>query len=348
MSADSEKWMRIALDEARKGYGFVSPNPLVGAVIVRDGIILGKGYHHQCGMPHAEVEAVRNAEADGYSCEGAEIYVTLEPCCTYGRTPPCTELICSRKFKFVSIGTLDPNPSHAGRALKIFDEHNIKYEVGVLEKECRDLNRIFFKYITAKRPYVLLKMGVTLDGRIACANGCSKFITGAEARQRVQYLRRGFDAIMVGAETVRKDLPTLFARNADGTLFERKMQRIIASKSMTRHELETIYGDVDAVGDFEIVDVSTTEKWDVFLKNLAERKITSLFIEGGSELAASALASGIVDRVEFHIAPKIMGGRDSIGAVGGKSPLDLANLYSLKNVEILKLGDDIGISGDLN
>ena len=348
MSADSEKWMRIALDEARKGYGFVSPNPLVGAVVVRDGIILGKGYHHQCGMPHAEVEAVRNAEADGYSCEGAEIYVTLEPCCTYGRTPPCTELICSRKFKFVSIGTLDPNPSHAGRALKIFDEHNIKYEVGVLEKECRDLNRIFFKYITAKRPYVLLKMGVTLDGRIACANGCSKFITGAEARQRVQYLRRGFDAIMVGAETVRKDLPTLFARNADGTLFERKMQRIIASKSMTRHELETIYGDVDAVGDFEIVDVSTTEKWDVFLKNLAERKITSLFIEGGSELAASALASGIVDRVEFHIAPKIMGGRDSIGAVGGKSPLDLANLYSLKNVEILKLGDDIGISGDLN
>ena len=348
MSADSEKWMRIALDEARKGYGFVSPNPLVGAVIVRDGIILGKGYHHQCGMPHAEVEAVRNAEADGYSCEGAEIYVTLEPCCTYGRTPPCTELICSRKFKFVSIGTLDPNPSHAGRALKIFDEHNIKYEVGVLEKECRDLNRIFFKYITAKRPYVLLKMGVTLDGRIACANGCSKFITGAEARQRVQYLRRGFDAIMVGAETVRKDLPTLFARNADGTLFERKMQRIIASKSMTRHELETIYGDVDAVGDFEIVDVSTTEKWDVFLKNLAERKITSLFIEGGSELAASALAAGIVDRVEFHIAPKIMGGRDSIGAVGGKSPLDLADLYSLKNVEILKLGDDIGVSGDLN
>lgn len=348
MSADSEKWMRITLDEARKGYGFVSPNPLVGAVIVRDGIILGKGYHHQCGMPHAEVEAVRNAEADGYSCEGAEIYVTLEPCCTYGRTPPCTELICSRKFKFVSIGTLDPNPSHAGRALKIFDEHNIKYEVGVLEKECRDLNRIFFKYITAKRPYVLLKMGVTLDGRIACANGCSKFITGAEARQRVQYLRRGFDAIMVGAETVRKDLPTLFARNVDGTLFERKMQRIVASKSMTKHELETIYGDVDAVGDFEIADVSTAEKWDVFLKNLAERKITSLFIEGGSELAASALAAGIVDRVEFHIAPKIMGGRDSIGAVGGKSPLDLANLYSLKNVEILKLGDDIGVSGDLN
>ncbi len=348
MSTDHAKWMQIALDEARKGYGFVSPNPLVGAVVVRDGKILGKGYHHQCGMPHAEVEAVRDAEANGYSCEGAEIYVTLEPCCTYGRTPPCTELICSRKFKFVSIGTLDPNPSHAGRALKIFDEHNIKYEVGVLEKECKDLNRIFFKYITSERPYVLLKMGITLDGRIACANGCSKFITGAEARQRVQYLRRGFDAIMVGAETVRKDLPTLFARNADGTLFERKMQRIIASKSMTKHELEKLYGDVDSVGDFEIVDVSSAEKWDVFLKNLACRKITSLFIEGGSELAASALAAGIVDRVEFHIAPKIMGGRDSIGAVGGNSPFDLANLYSLKNVEILKLGNDIGISGDLN
>ena len=170
MSSAHEQWMQIALEEARKGYGYVSPNPLVGAVVVRDGKILGRGYHHQCGMPHAEVEAVRNAEAEGYSCEGAEIYVTLEPCCTYGKTPPCTELICSRKFSFVSIGTLDPNPAHAGRALKIFDEHGIKYEVGVCEKECRELNRIFFKYITSDRPYVLLKMGITLDGKIATAH----------------------------------------------------------------------------------------------------------------------------------------------------------------------------------
>lgn len=347
MTADHAKWMQTALDEARKGYGFVSPNPMVGAVVVRDGKILGRGYHHQCGMPHAEVEAVRDAENNGHSCEGAEIYVTLEPCCTYGKTPPCTKLICDKKIKFVSIGTLDPNPAHAGRALKIFDEHNIEYEVGVLEKECKELNRIFFKYITTNRPYVLLKMGVTLDGKIACANGCSKFITGAEARQRVQYLRRGFDAIMVGANTIRKDLPTLFARNEDGTLFERKMHRFIASKSLNRNELEQLYGNFDAVGDFEIVDVSSAEKWDAFLKNLAERKITSLFLEGGSELAASALEANIIDRVEFHIAPKIMGGSDSISAVGGKSPSDLENLYALKNVEILKLGDDIGIAGDV-
>lgn len=347
MSVTHEIWMQTAIEEARKGYGYVSPNPLVGAVVVRDGKILGKGYHHQCGMPHAEVEAVRDAESNGYSCENAEIYVTLEPCSTYGRTPPCTELICSRKFSFVSIGTLDPNPAHAGRALKIFDEHGIKYEVGVCEKECRDLNRIFFKYITSGKPYVFLKMGITLDGKIACANGCSKFITGAVARERVQYLRRGFDAIMVGANTVRKDVPTLFARNSDGTLFERKMLRFIASESMTRNELERIYGDVDAVGDFEIVDVSSVEKWDLFLKKLAERKITSLFIEGGSELAASALNAGIVDRVEFHVAPKIMGGRDSISAVGGESPLNLDNLCELENVEVLSLGCDIGICGDL-
>ena len=347
MAESHGKWMQIAIDEARKGYGFVSPNPLVGAVVVRDGKILGKGYHHQCGMPHAEVEAVRDAEKNGYSCEGAEIYVTLEPCCTYGRTPPCTELICSRKFSFVSIGTLDPNPAHAGRALKIFDEHNIKYEVGVLEKECIELNRIFFKYITTGKPYVFLKMGVTLDGKIACANGCSKFITGTEARQRVQYLRRGFDAIMVGANTVRKDVPSLFARNDDGTLFERKMLRLIASKSMTHRELEKIYGDVDAVGDFEIADVSSREKWDSFLKNLAERKITSLFIEGGSELAASALNAGIVDRIEFHIAPKIMGGSDSISAVGGVSPLNLNDLCELENVSTITLGKDIAICGDV-
>ena len=347
MSSAHEQWMQIALEEARKGYGYVSPNPLVGAVVVRDGKILGRGYHHRCGMPHAEVEAVRNAEAEGYSCEGAEIYVTLEPCCTYGKTPPCTELICSRKFSFVSIGTLDPNPAHAGRALKIFDEHGIKYEVGVCEKECRELNRIFFKYITTERPYVLLKMGITLDGKIACANGCSKFITGVAARERVQYLRRGFDAIMVGANTVRNDLPTLFARNADGTLFERKMLRFIASETMTHNELEKLYGDVDAVGDFEIVDVSTAEKWDLFLKNLAKRKITSLFIEGGSELAASALNAGVVDRVEFHIAPKIMGGKDSISAIGGKSPLDLENLCGLENMEVLTLGQDVGICGDV-
>ena len=346
MSADSIKWMQIALDEARKGYGFVSPNPLVGAVVVRDGEILGKGYHHRCGMPHAEVEAVRDAEAKGFSCEGAEIYVTLEPCCTYGKTPPCTELICSRKFKFVSIGTLDPNPAHAGRALKIFDEHGIKYEVGVLERECIELNRIFFKYITTGKPYVFLKMGVTLDGKIACANGCSKFITGAKARERVQYLRRGFDAIMVGANTIRKDLPTLFARNEDGTLFERKMKRFIASKTLTVNELESLYGNVEKVADFEIVDVCSAEKWELFLKNLAERKITSLFLEGGSELAASALAAGAVDRVEFHIAPKFMGGQDSISAVGGVSPIDLSNLYQLDNVEVIKLGDDIAIAGD--
>lgn len=342
-----EQWMLEALNEARKGYGFVSPNPLVGAVVVRDGKVIGRGYHHQCGMPHAEVEAVRDAENNGYSCDGAEIYVTLEPCCTYGRTPPCTELICSRKFSFVCIGTLDPNPAHAGRALKIFDEHGIGYEVGVLEKECRDLNRIFFKYITENKPLVLLKMGVTLDGKIACANGCSKFITGAEARRRVQYLRRGFDAIMVGANTIRKDLPTLFARNDDGTLFERRMYRFIASENMNRNELEKLYGDVDAVGDFEIVDVSTKEKWDIFLAKLAGRKITSLFIEGGSELAASALKAKIVDRIEFHIAPKIMGGKDSISAVGGKSPADLSNLYQLDNIEVMHLGDDVGIAGDV-
>ena len=341
------KWMKIAIEEARKGYGFVSPNPLVGAVVVKDGNIIGKGYHHQCGMPHAEVEAVRDAESNGYSCENAEIYVTLEPCCTYGRTPPCTELICSRKFRFVSIGTLDPNPAHAGRALKIFEEHGIRYEVGVCEKECIELNHIFFKYITSGKPYVFLKMGVTLDGKIACANGCSKFITGSEARKRVQYLRRGFDAIIVGANTVRKDVPTLFARNDDGTLFERKIKRFIASKTMTLNELEIIYGNVENVADFEIADVSTAEKWDDFLHKLAERKITSLFIEGGSELAASALAAHVVDRVEFHIAPKIMGGQNSISAVGGKSPLDLSDIYDLDNVQIMQLGNDIAVAGDV-
>lgn len=342
-----EKWMRLAIEEAQKGYGFVSPNPLVGAVIVKEGKILGKGYHHQCGMPHAEVEAVRDAEANGYSCEGSEIYVTLEPCCTYGKTPPCTELICSRKFKFVSIGTLDPNPAHAGRAMKIFDEHGISYEVGVCEKECRDLNRIFFKYITSNRPYVLLKMGVTLDGKIACANGCSKFITGEIARQRVQYLRRGFDAIMVGANTIRQDLPTLFARNDDGSLFERKMKRFIATTSLNQNDLEVLYGNVESVSDFETVDVSTPQKWDAFLAALADRKITSLFLEGGSELAASALNANIVDRVEFHIAPKIMGGKDSISAVGGISPIDLSNLCTLENVQVMQLGNDIAVAGDI-
>lgn len=347
MVEQHRKWMSLALEEARKGYGFVSPNPLVGAVVVRDGKVLGKGYHHQCGMPHAEVEAVRDAEQNGFSCEGAEIYVTLEPCCTYGKTPPCTELICSRKFSFVCIGTLDPNPSHAGRALKIFDEHNIKYEVGVLEKECIELNRIFFKYITTGKPYVFLKMGTTLDGKIACANGCSKFITGSAARERVQHLRCGFDAIMVGANTIRKDVPTLFARNENGELFERKIKRFIASKSMTRNELEIIYGNVEAVSDFEIVDVSSAEKWDDFLTKLAERKITSLFLEGGSELANSALQAGIIDRIEFHIAPKIMGGKESISAIGGESPLNLDDLCELENVEVQKLGNDIAIAGDV-
>ncbi len=334
-------YMELALEEAKKGYGYVAPNPMVGAVIVKDNEVIGKGYHQKFGEAHAEVNAVRNATK---SCENATLFVTLEPCSTYGKTPPCTELIIKNKFKKVVIGTLDPNPKHSARAVDILKNANIEVIVGCEEVACKKINEAFFKYISKNIPLVTLKMAMTLDGKIACYNGVSKWITSDIARQRVQYLRRGSEAILIGSQTARVDRPTFYARNDDGTLFERKLKRFVASKNMKQEELEKLFPDGELP---QIVELSTQKHWDEFLIFLGQNQISSLLIEGGAELAASALDNKIIDYVEFHIATKILGGRESKTVIGGKSPENLSNAIDLREKEIFSLGNDLAIRGKI-
>lgn len=209
----NKKYMQLAVELAKKGRGHVNPNPLVGAVIVKDGAIIGQGCHEQYGELHAERNALKNCRI---SPEGAKMYVTLEPCCHYGKTPPCTEAIIESGISKVVIGTLDPNPLMAGKSVDILKKHGISVEVGVLEQECRELIRVFRKYITTGRPYVLMKYAMTMDGKIATRTGASRWITGETARAHVQETRNEFPAIMVGVNTVLKDDPLLTCRMENG------------------------------------------------------------------------------------------------------------------------------------
>ena len=332
MRPEDVRWMKKALSEAVKGWGTTSPNPLVGAVVVRRGILLGAGHHVRAGSAHAEVNAI--AACGRKSLRGATIYVTLEPCCTCGRTPPCTEAILRSGISRVVFGIADPNPKHAGRAAEILRSHGIRVDFPVCEEACRRLNEPFFKWITTGKPYVLLKMAQTLDGKIAIRDGHSQWITGGIARRRVQKLRMRADAIMAGAETFRLDSPRFTVRKSDGTVVKTPRRIIV-----TRHP-ETFRDRPD----FEFVSLPDEKAWEVFLKKLGSENVTALLIEGGGELAASALAARAVDRIEFHLAPKLLGGRHSRSSVGGPDPLSLDQSVRLRKVEIRKLGPDFSCS----
>ena len=252
---DDVKWMKKALRLAEKGLGTTSPNPMVGAVIVKDGRIFGQGWHVRAGEGHAEVNAIRGAA--GGNLKGATIYVTLEPCSSWGRTPPCTDAIIKAGIGRVVIGCLDPNPKHAGRCIPIFQEHHIEVAGPVCEAECRKINEAFFRWITAKKPFVLLKLAETLDGRIATENGSSQWITGEAARKHVQKLRRWADAVMAGAETYRKDAPRFTVRGRDGKVLKTP-RRIIVT-----HTPEKFLPYPDG---WEFVSLDTREKWEAFLE----------------------------------------------------------------------------------
>lgn len=337
-----ELYMREALAEARRGWGLTNPNPMVGAVVVRNGEVIGRGFHRGAGLPHAEIEALSDVKKRGGDPAGAEMYVTLEPCCTTGRTGPCTEAILAAGVKLVVAGGVDPNPRHAGRGIERLKSCGVEVETGVLERECAALNYSFFKWIISGRPFVTLKLATTLDGRIATASGDSKWVTGEAARSRVQMLRRLADAIMVGGETLRRDAPQLTVREpAD---WKRQPLRIVATRdAKLKAKLPELYPD----GRVEAVNLPDASAWDEFLLDLGRRNMVNLLIEGGGELAAAALAAHAVDRAEFHIAPKILGGRGSRPAVGGADPELMAMAKTLRNVEVAQLGDDVVISGDL-
>jgi diaminohydroxyphosphoribosylaminopyrimidine deaminase/5-amino-6-(5-phosphoribosylamino)uracil reductase len=329
-------YMRAAILQAEQGFGRTSPNPLVGAVIVKNSQIIGAGFHAQAGKPHAEINALNNCtELPG----DAELFVTMEPCCTYGRTPPCTDAIIQAGIRRVCIGSIDPNPAHAGRGVEILRDAGIEVQTGVEKDVCDSMNSAFFKWITTKSPYVILKMAATLDGKIATAAGQSKWITGEAARQRVQRLRQWADAIMIGGNTARIDHPALTVRDiADW----RQPRRIIVSQTLTAADVAVLLplGVIP-----EVVSPAADKEWRQLMLGLGAENVTALLIEGGGELAAAVLNAGVVDLVEFHLAPKILGGRDSVPVVGGCNPVDLADATNLSDLKIEQSGDDLIITG---
>ncbi len=340
-SDSSNRFMREALALAKMGWGLTNPNPMVGAVLTRGDEIIGRGFHLRAGEAHAEVNAINDAEKHGNDTTGATLYVTLEPCSTYGRTPPCTDAIIAAGISRVVIGALDPNPVHNGRAVEILRNRGIEVIAGIEGSACAELNREFFKWAATRRPFVTLKLATTLDGKLATASGSSKWITGPEARRRVQRLRRMADAILIGAETLRADHPALTVREPDN--WPRQPLRLIASRTLTPAELAEYYPD----GNAEIVEFSSPEDWYNLLDELGRRGMISLLIEGGGEISASALSAGVVDYVEFHIAPKLLGGRDSRPALGGANPESIADARSLFHVKCEPCGSDFVVSGYL-
>ncbi len=333
------QYMRRALTLARKAWGRTSPNPMVGAVVVRENEIVGEGYHHCAGTPHAEVHALQNA---GDKAQGATLYVTLEPCSTYGRTPPCTEAILRAGIQRVYIAVLDPNPQHAGRAVQILESHGVACEVGLCAKEAYELNEAFFYWIQHRKPFVLLKMAQTLDGKIATVTGNSQWITGPQARARVQKLRQWADAICVGGETVRLDQPRLNVRNVKN--WTSQPLRLVATQSLTDTELKELMPGEPIP---QRVNCRTAEETHAWLSELGQQGITALLVEGGGALASLLLQQGAVQKIEFHIAPKILGGKDSRTSVSGLNPETLSETFPLYEMTASKLGNDLKITAYL-
>ena len=332
---DHNFYMSLAIEEAKKAWGKTSPNPLVGAIIVKDEEIIGKGYHKEAGKPHAEIEAIRDCHVD---IKGASCYVTLEPCSTFGRTPPCTEALIKEGIAHVIIGSIDKNPNHQGTAIEILQKNNVQVTTNILESECEELNKPFFHWIQTNKPLVTLKLAMTLDGKIATKSGQSKWITGAEARNYVQILRKRCDAIMVGGETAILDDPSLDIRE-DSWI---QPTKIIWTSKELPNSLK-ITNDTSLRKN----KPKNKEEWEKFLRNLGEANCLNLLIEGGGELAANALQFGIVDEVYFFIAPKILGGRDSRPVVGGENPASLEQAYNLSNTKTQLVGKDILVRGDI-
>ncbi len=332
--------MQEALALARLGWGHTNPNPMVGAVVTDpEGKIIGRGFHARAGCPHAEVNAIRDALTHHGSCAGGTIYVTLEPCCTTGRTPPCTQAILDAGLKRVVSGALDANPKHAGRGIELLRDAGVECVTGVCHDECIELNRPFFKYITTGLPFVILKMAMTLDGKIAAPDGSSKWITGPEARSRVQQLRRLADAVMVGGGTLRADSPGLTVREPEDWTPQPK--RLIVSREMSDEDVAEFFPD----GNVRRVAPESPAAWNALLEELGREECMVLLIEGGGQLADCVLRAGIVDYVEFHIAPKLLGGRNSIPVLGGQDPVSLADALELHQIKVRFFGSDIAVSG---
>lgn len=355
--SEHEKYMRIAVELAKGGTGFVNPNPLVGAVIVKNGRVIGSGYHRRYGELHAERNAFVSCTE---SAEGADMYVTLEPCCHYGKTPPCTEAVIENKIKRVFIGSSDPNPKVAGKGAAILREHGIEVYEGILKNECDALNEIFFHYISEQTPFVILKYAMTADGKTATRTGASKWITSEESRMNVQITRKRTAAVMTGIGTVLADDPMLTCRLEEPGIHTRiicdSSLRIPADCNIIKTAREyptciaTVSEDSEKISHLKSLGahIIKTSSLDgkVNLKELmgvlaGEYHIDSVLIEGGAELAYSALRSGIVNKVQMYVAPKIFGGVSAKSAVGGEGVSFPDEAFRLSDPVISHTGDDI-------
>jgi diaminohydroxyphosphoribosylaminopyrimidine deaminase/5-amino-6-(5-phosphoribosylamino)uracil reductase len=356
-----EKYMRLAMQLAGNAIGRTSPNPLVGAVIVKDNRVVGCGWHRKAGTPHAEVHALNQA---GELAQGADVYVTLEPCAHYGKTPPCAKALVEAKVKNVYGGLLDVNPKVAGKGFKILEDAGIHVEYGFLQDELRKQNEVFFKWIEHKKPFVVLKAAMTLDGKIATATGQSKWITNETSRAYGYKLRDIYDGIMVGINTVIEDNPMLTARVDGGknpirivvdsslkidinanVVQDKSAKTIIATTDKADKDkiLKLQAQDVDVI----VVDKDENDKVDIekLLDILGQQNICSILVEGGATLSGSFVAKKLVDKVYFFIAPKIIGGKEAKTPVAGTGILNLQEALALKDIQIEKLEEDVLIIG---
>ncbi len=360
MKAEDEFYMKWAINLAKKANP--SPNPRVGAVLVRGGKVLGKGFHMRRGLPHAELEAINSAK-NRELLRGATLYTTLEPCChTKKLTPPCTDAIIDSGIRKVFVAMRDPNPEVSGKGIEILKENGIDARVGLLEEEAKSMNKGYIKWIRAGIPFVLLKMAATADGKTAAPDRSSKWISCSESRKLVRQWRSEFDAVMVGAETARQDNPSLLVSPDSG----HNPFRIIVSGSLSLpcslkvlnyNDGKTVIATTEDAPPDKIRCISEKAEpllcgkgrvdMKTMLRKLGRMGITSILLEGGSELAGSAVEAGIVDEVAFFISPKIIGGKNSKPVVGGAGRGTMADALPLTDVKMTKIGTDFLLTAKL-
>ncbi len=360
---NDEQWMRKVLRLAEKGRGRTSPNPMVGAALVKNSKMVGEGYHVRAGADHAEIVALRKA---GERAKGATLYLNLEPCIHYGRTPPCAPAVIEAGVKRIVIGTEDPNPLVGGRGLESLKRAGLDVEVGILEKECRSLNEAFFKFILEKVPFVILKVAATLDGKIATREGDSKWISGEASRQFVHRLRDQVDGVLVGIGTVLKDDPQLTARILKG----RDPYRIVLDSQLRIPENARVIGDSPSKVIIATTGVAARDKIEKLekkgvkilildskqgkvdlkhcLSKLGEMKIMSLMVEGGSQINGSFLDEGLIDKVLLFFSPKLIGDSQAPGIFGGHGKTVLKEAVFLNELRMRRIGEDVLIQGYVN
>ena len=359
---EDRDYMALALDLARKGCGSVAPNPMVGAVLVKNGQIIGRGWHQQYGGPHAE----RNVLADcKTSPAGATLYVTLEPCCHHGKTPPCTEAILESGVARVVIGSCDPNPLVCGKGAAILRSYGVTVTEGVLREACDRLNEVFFHFIRQGTPFVVMKYAMTMDGKIAAYTGASKWITGEAARARVQADRHRYSAIMVGIGTILADDPLLTCRMESGknpvrVICDTHLRTPLDSKIVqTAAQVPTILAAVRPDERKQLAyqqagcEVLDLPEWDghvglrALMAELGGRKIDSVLLEGGGSLNWSALKSGIVQKVQCYLAPKLLGGAEAKSPIGGRGAAAPGDAWHLVNTTVTCVGEDFLLESEV-